>query len=109
MVTVIDATELDLGKHAYSQMKDFGVDAEVLKVDSLDVPREIAGLEEEILLILDTEERFAEQIVGKVLDLEEDRYIEKVFIEKKDRGREVFHRESKRKTREKAEKLAEKI
>jgi hypothetical protein len=108
MIVVIDATELDLGKHAYSQMKDFGVDAEVLNVEALDVPREISRRDEEILLILDTDVKFAEQIVGKVLDLEEDRYIEKVFIEKSG-GREVFERESRRKTREKAEKLAEKI
>lgn len=108
MVVVIDATELDLGKHAYSQMKDFGVDAEVLNVEALDVPREISRRDEEILLILDTDVKFAEQIVGKVLDLEEDRYIEKVFIEKSG-GREVFERVSRRKTREKAEKLAEKI
>jgi hypothetical protein len=108
MVVVIDSTDLDLGKHAYSQMKDFGVDPEVIQTEALDVPRIISRTEEEVLLIMRTDTEFSEQIVGKVLDLEEKKYVEKVFLEKSG-GREVFQREARRETREKAEKLAEEV
>ena len=107
MVLIIDSTDMDLGKHAYSQMRDFGTDAKVEKIEPLDTPRKIAKTEEKVLLILDTEVKFAEQIVGKVLDLEEEKHVEKVFLEKDNESRESLMRKAKSKTREKAEKIAE--
>jgi tryptophanyl-tRNA synthetase len=108
MVLVIDSTDLDLGKHAYSQMKDFGVDAEVVEIDGLDAPRRMSRSDEKVLFIFDTGQNFAEQVVGKVLDLEEEIHVEKVFVEQEDESQEVFERRAKNRTREKAEKLAEK-
>lgn len=110
MVSVLDATDLDLGKHAYSQMKDFGVDPETENVNALNIPRLISQKEENyFLIIMNTQEKFSNQIVSKILDLEEEKYVEKVFIEKENEGQEVFQRRAKRLTREKSEKLAEKV
>ena len=110
MVVVIDCTDLDLGKQAYSQMKDFGVDPEVVYTDSLDVPRTISSREsQDFLLAFNTDHRFAEQIVGKILDLEEDNHVTKVFVRKNSESQEVFEKRAKRLTREKAEKLAEEV
>jgi hypothetical protein len=110
MVVVIDCTDLDLGKQAYSQMKDFGVDPEVVHTDPLNAPRTISDRESKnFLLAFNTNHRFAEQIVGKVLDLEEDNHVIKVFIEKSKESQEVFEKRAKRSVREKAEKLAEEV
>jgi uncharacterized UPF0160 family protein len=110
MVVVIDSTDLDLGKQAYSQMKDFGVDPEVVQTEALNIPRTISEKEGRYFLVaLDTSEEFAEQIVAKVLDLEEDNHVVKVFIKKENESREVFERKAKSLTREKAEDLAEKV
>lgn len=110
MVVVIDSTDLDLGKQAYSQMKDFGVDPEVVQTEALNIPRTISEKEGRYFLVaLDTSEEFAEQIVAKILDLEEDNHVVKVFIKKENESREVFERKAKSLTREKAEDLAEKV
>lgn len=109
MVAVIDSTGMDLGKHAYSQMKDFGVNPEVIKTEALNAPREVSrGDHQHFLLILDSSERFVEQVIGKILDLEEEVNVDKVILEKKNEGQEVFEKRAQRKTMEKAEKLAEK-
>lgn len=110
MVVVIDSTDLDLGKQAYSQMKDFGVDSEVVQTGALNIPRTVSEREDRHFLVaMNTGEEFAEQVVAKILDLEEENHVVKVFIEKENEGQEVFERRAKQLTREKAEDLAEKV
>lgn len=110
MVVVIDSTDLDLGKHAYSQMKDFGVDPEVVYEDALNIPRVISSREDRYFLVaFDTGHRFSTQIVGKILDLEESKHVAKVFVEKDGESQELFEKKSRRSIREKSEELAEKV
>ncbi len=110
MVTVIDSTDLKLGKHAYSQMKDFGVDPEVKKTEALNIPRSIAqSRKENFLVLMRTDQKFTEEVVAKIMDLEEKKKVAKVFVERNDEGREVFEKRAERLAREKAEKLAEKV
>jgi hypothetical protein len=110
MVIVIDTTELELGSRAYAQMKDFGIDPDVIETEPLDAPGKIARNEEStFLLIIKEETRFSKEIIAKILDLEEQNKINKVVINKKNESRESFKNRAKTKTREEAEKLAEEI
>jgi hypothetical protein len=110
VAAVIDTTELDLGKHAYSQMKDFGVDPEVINTAPLNAPRKIAQTSHEnFILIINSKTNYTEQIIQKTLDLEKQNTVEKIIIEKQNESRESMKRRAKRKTRETAEKLAEQI
>ncbi|MFB6159159.1 MAG: hypothetical protein ABEJ95_05915 [Candidatus Nanohalobium sp.] len=110
MVVVLDSTGMELGKHAYAQMMDFGVDPELREEDVVDVPRVISQSDERyFLFVVLAEERFVEQVMGKVLDLEEDVHVEKVVLKRKEEGREVFERRAARKVREKSEVLAEEV
>lgn len=110
MAIILDSTDLKLGRHAYSQMKDFGVDPKTKKVKLLNIPRNIAqSPEENFLVLMRTDQKFAEEVLAKILDLEENKKVAKVFLEKENEGNEVFETRAKRLTRERSEKLAEEI
>jgi hypothetical protein len=108
---ILDTTGEDFGKHAYSQMAEFNVEVETREVKLVDVPGVISRSDaESYLVICDVEERFIEEVIDKVLELEMRKgVIEKLFLDSEGESQEVFRRRARREAGEAAERLAEKI
>jgi len=110
-VLVLDSTEEDFGKHAYSQLKEYKLDVNVKKADFIDLPGIISRSESKAFLIIcDTNEDYMEPVIDKILQLEiEKGIIQKVFLDSSGKSQEIFNRQARRKAGEAAEKLQEKV
>ena len=108
---ILDSTGEDFGKHAYSQLAEFEVEAETRKLNLIDIPGEMSRSDaESFIVIADSSEKFMEQVMDKILELEMDKgVVEKVLLDSSGESQEVFRRRAKRESGEAAERLAEKI
>jgi 6,7-dimethyl-8-ribityllumazine synthase len=115
-VAVLEVSDLELGKHARAQLKDYFEEIEVEEVSKVtEVPWTLEKLLERnkgaILLIDGTEQEYMHQAVGKVLDVEmdADKPVQKLILEKENESQELFKDRAQEAARENAEKLADKI
>lgn len=110
-VLVIDSTGGEIGKSSYTQLKEFGLEVELKKVDFLDVPGVLKRSDaDSYLVICDMAENYNEPVVEKILELElEKGIVEKVFLDSEGESKEMFERRAQRKSNEAAEELAEKL
>jgi len=108
---ILDTTGEDFGKHAYSQLAEFSLEAEVKEVKLIDAPGEIARAgAESFIIIADSSEKFIEPVIDKIIELEiEKGVIEKVLLDSSGESQEVFRRRARREAGEAAERLAEKM
>lgn len=110
MIEVLDASGMELGKYSYSQLQEFGLNSHSKEVEMLDVPRKIVESDANtFLVILMQKEDFIDQVVEKILDLEEDVRIKKVILDKSGESREIFKKRSEQRAREAAEQLVEEL
>ncbi|QGA80608.1 hypothetical protein [Candidatus Nanohalobium constans] len=110
-VLILDSTEKEFGKHAYSQLAEFQLEAEVSETEFVDIPGKMSrSSAEAFIVICDTSEDYMEPVIGKILDLEVEKgIVQKVFLDSSGESQEVFERRGKRESGEAAEKLAEKV
>jgi len=115
-VGVIELGDTGLGRHATAQLREYFQDIEREEVeDLLEIPLKLEELLERnsgcLLLIDSTEQRFTEEVISKVLDIEMDKGkpVQKMIVEKQKESREAFEDRTQEAARENAEKLAAKI
>ena len=115
-VAVLEVSDLDLGKHAMAQLKDYFDEIEIEEVSKVtEIPWTLEKLLERnrgvILLVDGTEQQYMHQAVGKVLDveMEADKPVQKLIVEKENESMEAFTDRAQEAARENAEKLAGKI
>lgn len=115
-VAVLEIGDLELTKHATAQLREHFQDIEKDEVESVtEVPYRVNRMLENssgaILLIDSTDQRFTDQMVKKLLDIEieKDRPVQKLVLENQNESRETYKRRAQEATRENAEKLADKI
>lgn len=115
-VAVIELGDIELAKHATAQLREYFQQIKSEEVeDVLEVPLTLQKVLDDcsgcILLIDSTDQRFTEEVVSKVLDIETDRRkpIQKLIVEKDKESRQAFRKRSQEAARENAEKLAGKI
>lgn len=115
-VAVLEVSDLELGKQAMAQLRDYFDDIEVEEVSKVtEVPWTLEKLLERnqgaILLVDGTDQEYMHQAVGKVLDveMEADKPVQKLIVEKENESQEKFRDRAREAARENAEKLADKI
>lgn len=113
---IIEFSSLDLGKEASAQLRDYFDDVETLELqDFLDIPSRIQEKLEDskgVIVIADTtDEAFDSEVIEKVLEVElgSDKPVQKLFLAREKESTENFQKRAAEKTREHAEKLANKI
>lgn len=111
-VVVVNSAGGNIGDHAYSQLKDFGLETEVVKPDLVDVPGTVSRRKADAYLVIcDSSKDFIETVVDKIVEQEVKRDIvmEKVLISSEGKSQEIFERSMRRKAGQAAEKLGEKL
>lgn len=115
-VGIIEVEDLDLGKHADAQLRDYfeEIDSEKIRRPT-EVPFRLNELLKEtdgvIVLIDSTGQRYMEQVVQKIMDVEMERGkpVQKLIVEKENESLENFRKRAQEAARENSEKLADKI
>lgn len=115
-VAVMELGDIELGRHATAQLREYFDDIEKRKVeDILEIPylldKKLQNVQGIILLIDSTEQKYVEQTVDKVWDIEIDhsKPVQKLIVQKQDESRQVFRERAQEAARENAEILTEKI
>jgi len=115
-VAVLELDDLELGKHATSQLRDYFEDIEKRKVrKATEIPFVLDQMLEDaqgaVLLVDTTEQKYMEQVIDKVLEIEMEKGkpVQQLLLEKEDESREAFQERSRSETREQAEILADKV
>lgn len=115
-VGIIQVEDLDLGKHADAQLRDYFEDIQSEKIRRpTEIPFRLNELLKEtqgvIVLIDATGERYMDQVVKKIMDVEMERGkpVQKLIVEKENESMEKFQKRTQEAARENAEKLADKI
>ncbi|MFB6115380.1 MAG: hypothetical protein ABEK04_03730 [Candidatus Nanohalobium sp.] len=115
-VGVLEVGDLELGKHATAQLREYFEDIDKQEVKrATEIPYKLnevlADAKGVIVLIDATDEKYMDQVVDKILDVEmkRDKPVQKLFVEKADESQETFQRRAQEAARENSEKLADKI
>lgn len=115
-VAVLEIGSLDLTKHATAQLREHFREIDKDEVeDVMEVPYRVNKMLETssgaILLIDSTDQKFTEQVVEKILDIEieKDKPIQKLVLENQNESQEAYRKRAQEATRENAEKIADKI
>lgn len=110
-VLVIDSVNGKFGQHAYSQLKELGLEAEKREADFLDIPGILSRSEaDSFMVISDKAEDYSNPVIEKILHVELDKgMIEKVFLDSSGKSQEIFVRHGRRKAGQAAENLAERL
>lgn len=115
-VAVVELDDLDLGRHASSQLRDYFEDIEKRKVrEATEIPFVLDQMLEDsqgaVLLVDTTDQKYIEQVVDKVLQIEMEtgKPVQQLLLEKENESQEVFEDRAQSDTREQAEILADKV
>ena len=115
-IVVIELGSIGLGKHATAQLREYFQEIKKEEVeDVLEIPLTLQRSLEDcsgcMLLVDSTEQKFTEEVVSKVLDIETDKRkpVQKLIVEKHNESRQAFRERAQEQARENAEKLAGKI
>jgi|APHM01.1.fsa_nt_gi hypothetical protein len=115
-VGIIQVEDLDLGKHSDAQLRDYFEDIQSEKIRRpTEIPFRLNELLKEtegvIVLIDATGERYMDQVVKKIMDVEMQRGkpVQKLIVEKENESMEKFRKRTQEAARENSEKLADKI
>jgi len=110
-VLVIDSVNGELGRHAYSQLKELGLEAEKREADFMDVPGILSRSQaDSYMVISDKAEDYSDPVIEKILQVEiEKGMIEKVFLDSTGKSQEIFERQGRRKAGKAAENLADRL
>lgn len=115
-VAVIELGDREMARHATAQLRESFGEIEREKVEEiLEIPLKLEKLLDRnsgcLLLIDSTDQRFVNEVISKVLDLEieKKKKVQKLIVEKQKESEQAFKKRIQEAARENAEKLAEKI